>query len=240
MSDIITQRLKHVVLADPEFQVRMDLGRTLLHLADTVDRFIEGHNALAFIQDHQPEIAVLDLGCWMEPDVAIADIKAVYRDLRTILVLTYRKLLPNHIGKLNSMKIEHVVGHPLEPLYLFRLAHDKFGVKARRHARVQIKLAVFWGAESNHELIGYTADISRGGLLLVSDKHLSPGASLFLGVQLDANTTIEFRAQIVQKNKQIFSPAMGYGMSFVDLNTTTALVMDEFVARFDDSGADHE
>lgn len=238
MTEFSTRKLRHVVLADPESHVRLDLGRTLLKLADTVDRFSEGEDALAFIKDRQPEIAVVALGCWMDPDTAISQVKAAQRGFKGEMVLTHRKLLPKHLGKLNKMKIEHVVGHPIDPLLIFRLAHERFGVIARRHTRIQEKRDVLWGGGPHREVIGYTTDISRGGMLMVSGKRFAKGSSFFFCVALEPGREVELRAEVRHVDEKICAPELAYGMSFIDLKTTTAMALEESIERFKHEGAE--
>ena len=237
MGSNATGRLKHIVLADPESQVRLDLGRTLLNLAETVDRFSEGDDALAFIKDRRPEIAIVDLKCWLEPDSAINQIKAMRRDYHGILVVTHRKLLPRHLGRLNRIKIEHVIGHPLDPLLVFQLAHERYGIIARRHTRVQEKRDVFWGGGPQRETIGYTTDISRGGMLMVSDKALARGSSFFFGIDLGGGREVEMRTEVRYVDDSMCAPDFAYGLSFVDIKTTTAMLLDEYILELKQAGA---
>jgi hypothetical protein len=232
MNDETSRKLARIALADPDPRVREDLAYSFLRLAEVVDRFDDGDHALSYCESTQPEIALISLACWSEPEPGIEALKVARDWGKTILIVSYRKILPTHLGQLRKMKIENVLGHPIDPLFLYRLASDRFGVHCRRYDRVNHRCDVYWGVGASKEVVGYTADISRGGIQLVSERKFNKNTSLFLGIQLDDESSVEVRGEIVKIDTSTFAPAIGYGVSFADLPSTAGLLLQVSVSNF--------
>lgn len=230
-------KLDLIVLAESDRALRDDLRRLLGRLARRVELFDDGEEALYACRSQRPGMAVISLSCWTDPQEALDGLRATLPRVPGPLVVTFRKILPRQLGALARMGVEHVFGQPFDPLHLFRLANQRFGVIARRYDRVRCHLTVFWGAGPLREVVGCTRDLSRGGMLLVSDKVLTRGSSLFFGVQLDPTTAIELRGEVVGVDAVTHRPAFSYGVSFNDLRSTTAAVLEEAVAQLAESGA---
>lgn len=230
-------KLDRIIIADPDPTVRQDLGNLLTNLAHMVERFSEGPMAISYARENPAEMFIMSIDSFRSIDEALSAIKQA-RNHCNELIVTHRKLLPKQVGKLKRYKVEHSLGHPIDPLYLFRLAHERFGIIARRDERINAQCEVFWKNGPQREVIGHTRDISRGGILLVTGRELGRGTSMFFGVQLDQDTAIEVRGEVVKIDAQAYLPEIGYGISFIALPSTTGMLIDQTVRTERKKGAD--
>lgn len=231
------KKLSCIILSDPDPTTRIDLGQSLVRLANVVERYSEGESALAYLEQRPAEMAIFSLSSWHTLDDAIERVSVLKKYKETTCIVTHRKITPRQLYHLQAIKGIHVFGQPLDPLYLFRMAHDKYGIFARQFDRLSITRDVFWGTKTQREVIGTTLDISRGGMMLLSERKLSRGSSLFLGLQLDEYTSIEARCEIIKLDEHSYAPQWAYGIAFVDLPTTTGMLLEEAVAFYKDDGA---
>lgn len=231
-------KVKSIILAENDPQVRADLTRVLLRLAEVVEPFADGENALAYAKSNDAELVVLSVGCWNNVEEAIKAIRgATYIDRKRTVICAH-KMMPRHFNQFRKMGITQLFGYPMEPVYLFRIVHELYGIIARRYLRINHKSPVFWGDGERREFIGETMDISRGGMRLLTERKMSVGASLYWGIQLDENTCVSGRGEILKCDETTYAPKIAYGITFVEWPTNTAVLLEEAINMYVEEGAE--
>ncbi len=230
-------KIKRIILAENDPQLRNDLCHTLLHLADDVERFSDGDDALSFAKGYPAELVVLSLGAWNSLEEAIKAIKAANFISPEHLVIAANKMMPQHLSQLRKLHIKNIFPYPLNDVYIFRIVHELYGIINRRHPRIVYNGEVFWGKNEDYEAIGQTLDISRGGMRLLSEKKLTLGASFYWGIKLDNDRIFQGRGEVLKEDTVTYAPKLAYGISFAELPIPSTQLLDETINQRLEQGA---
>ncbi len=222
-------KIGRIILAENDSQLSEELCRTFLHLASDVERFSDGDDALSYAEKYPAELLLLSLNCWNSLNESIKAIKAASFIDPAHLVVSANKMMPSHFNQLKKLKIKHIFPYPINPIYIFRIVHEVYGIINRRHPRINYDCEVFWGTDGDYEAVGRTLDISHGGMRLLSDKKLSLGASFYWGLKLDEEKIFQGRGEILKQDTVTYTPKIAYGVVFNELPLPTAALLEETI-----------
>ncbi len=230
-------KIKRIIMAENDAQLSEELCRTFLHLADDVERFSDGDDALSYAEKYPAELIVLSLGCWSSLNESLKAIKAASFINPEHLVVSANKMMPGHFNQLKKLKIKNIFPYPVNPVYIFRIVHEIYGIINRRHPRINYDCEVFWGEGDDYETVGNTLDISPGGMRLLSDKKLATGASFYWGLKLNEDKIFQGRGEILKEDAVTYAPKIAYGVVFNELPVPTAALLEDTIEKQIEAGA---
>jgi CheY-like chemotaxis protein len=156
------------------------------------------------------------------------------RDIPVIIVSTSAE--PSDMQKCFNAGADEYVTKPINPQEILAKAAAMLKIPHRVHLRAPVRFRVE-GAAGNQSFIGYTRNLSRGGLLLECNVNIAPGTNITLELPLlPDQKTMPFSARVVRSDSEPGEDTCYLGVQFLNLTAGHKTALDDFIKRVPASG----
>ncbi len=191
-----------------------------------------GKEAISAARDNKPDLILLD---YIMPDMMGDEVckrlksEVSTKDIPVMIVSTSAD--STDIDKCFAAGASEYVTKPINAKEILTKAASILDVPQRVHYRVEVNMQVI-GEVSGESFTELSRNISRGGLLVESDKDLANGTTVFLELPLlPEQGTISFKGQVVRRDLDQSSGKYLVAMKFLDLTPEQKSILAEFIVK---------
>ena len=133
---------------------------------------------------------------------------------------------PASVAQWQEARVNAVVPRPVDPVQLFSKIAELLVVPQRQDLRALLHVSVS-GQGGDRSFLGVSENISISGMLLETNQALKKGDRMSFTIEI-AGRTIAAECQ-VKRVDQAASGKFRYGVKFLDLDTKSLIIIDQFV-----------
>jgi len=191
-----------------------------------------GKEAISAARDSKPDLILLD---YIMPDMMGDEVckhlksEATTKDIPVMIVSTSAD--SSDIDKCFAAGASEYVTKPINAKEILAKAASILDVPQRVHYRVEVNMQVM-GEVSGESFTALSRNISRGGLLVESEKDLADGTTLFLELPLlPERGTTNFKGQVVRRDLDQSSGKYLVAIQFLELSQDRKSILAEFIVK---------
>lgn len=193
-----------------------------------------GEDALRIVNEEKPHIVLLDYEMpGMMGDEVCRRIKEseATRHVPVLIVTSHRS--QEIMGRCLKAGCTDFVTKPVSGRELLDKVVKILAIPYRVHLRTRVSMEVALGtAKESISLIGYSEDISEGGLLVEALEPIEPGTQVTLSFMLPGSTKpFELRAEVVRLTKLKDRGQFGVGLRYVSPDPATIEKLRSYVMQ---------
>jgi len=149
------------------------------------------------------------------------------RDIKVIMVTTQSD--EETRKRCKDAGCDDYITKPINQRNLFRKAAHHLNIPYRVHFRILVRVEVE-GESDQGFFMGTSADISQSGMLLETDKKLTPGSTVVLQFVIPGeNEPLRIRGNVARLDETNFMEKVGLGIKFEEMSDKASELLSSFI-----------
>ncbi len=191
-----------------------------------------GQEAISSARNNSPDLILLD---YIMPDMMGDEVcrhlksEASTKDIPIMIVSTSAESVD--IDKCFAAGATEYVTKPINAKEILTKAASILDVPQRVHFRVEVNMQVM-GEVSGESFTGLSRNISRGGLLVESEKDLADGTAVLLQLPLfPEQGAVNLKGQVLRRDLDQSTGKYLIALQFIELTQEQKSVLSEFIVK---------